>query len=678
MKKFFKIIGVILLLFILVLITIPFVLESKIDKILTAYLENNVNAQVSFDDVSLSLISSFPNAEVSIDNISIINNAPFEGETLATSKSMEMKMPIKELFKNQDEEPITITSVNLKETLLTIKNDKEGRVNYDVLKTKEGDSTSNGFSFKVNDYKVDNSALTYIDEESDIAIYITELNHSGNGEFTENLYTLETTSEANVSLSIDSTSYLNNQHVNLDALFDIDLNNNTYTFKENQGFINKLPIEFAGYVQQREPGQFIDITFKNPESSFKDLLAVMPEQYSKNLDDVDTTGDFVVNGLIRGLSSDTTIPELDISISSSNASFKYPDLPKRVENININAIIKNETGYSKDTYVDLKTLNFKIDEDVFKSSATIRNLTDNMQVDADIDGTLNLANLSQAYPIDLKQELSGILKGKLNTSFDMQAVNTNAYQRIKSNGYLSVSNMSFSSEELKQPIKISKADLKFNPGNVALNSFQATSGTSDLSATGTIQNLLGFILSDQELKGNFNVMSNTFKVSDFLVEELENDDALRNNSSKTALKIPDLLDCTINASATTVIYDNLKLSNVKGVLQIKNEEAIIKDLTSTIFDGALSVAGTISTKGDVPSFNLNLGAAAFDISKSFNDLELFQSLAPVAKLLEGNVINDHTFLTSKEEAAGFILTCRSIPTSDCVILTHQEDALFDL
>lgn len=49
-----------------------------------------------------------------------------------------------------------------------------------------------------------------------------------------------------------------------------------------------------------------------------------------------------------------------------------------------------------------------------------------------------------------------------------------------------------------------------------------------------------------------------------------------------------------------------------------------------------------------------------------------------AKLVKGDVVNDHTFLTSKEEAAGFILTCRSIPTSDCVILTHQEDALFDL
>jgi len=49
-----------------------------------------------------------------------------------------------------------------------------------------------------------------------------------------------------------------------------------------------------------------------------------------------------------------------------------------------------------------------------------------------------------------------------------------------------------------------------------------------------------------------------------------------------------------------------------------------------------------------------------------------------AKLLEGSIIHDHTFLKPNEEEAGFLLTCRTYVTSDCVILTHQENALLDL
>src|SRR5690606_24719565 len=222
-------------------------------------------------------------------------------------------------------------------------------------------------------------------------------------------------------ISMDSTKYLNNHLIKLDALIGLDLTNNKYTFKDNTGYINKLPIEFKGFVQLLEEGQEVDITFENPESSFKNFLAVIPETYSKNIENVETTGDFKVKGIIKGKVTEETIPTLDISIVSNNASFKYPDLPKRVENIVINTEIKNETGYTKDTYVDIKTLNFKIDNDVFNSSATIKNITGNMLVNANVDGVLNLGNITKAYPVDLDSELSGILRAKVNTSFDMNA-----------------------------------------------------------------------------------------------------------------------------------------------------------------------------------------------------------------------------------------------------------------
>ncbi|WP_303318610.1 AsmA-like C-terminal region-containing protein [Flavivirga abyssicola] len=643
MKKALKILSITLLIILALLVAIPFAFKGRIKDMVKQSINDNLNAQVEFSDVSLSFLTSFPQAHVSVSDLVITNFEPFKGETFVTSKNIALTMPIKELFKMSGGDPIIVNSITVDETLLTLKTDKFGNTNFDIAKKDEEKASTKteterrSFSFDIENYSINNSALAYIDEASKMTIYVSELNHEGTGIFSAETSELDTKSEANISFSIDSSTYLNNNPVKLDAIIGLDLANSKYTFKDNKALINKLPLEFHGYVQQLENGQDMDITFENSETSFKNFLAVIPEEFSKNIEGVQTTGDFKVKGIVKGLSSETTIPKLDISLTSNNASFKYPDLPKRVKNITINTVIKNTTGHADDTYVDIKALNFSIDEDMFKSSASLKNITKNMLVNANIDGILNLANITKVYPVELENTLTGTLKGNINTAFDMNAIETNAYERIKNNGSASISDFVFSSEDIVNPIHISEANMSFNSGTVSLSSFKARTGNSDLNATGTIKNLLGFLLSDNTLQGYFNVNSTFFKVSDFMSEDETASTNNKTTSDAESLKIPKFLDCTINANAKTVLYDNLNLKDLKGTLIIKDQRATLKDMTSNLFDGALAISGNVSTKSETPTFNLNLGINGFDIGQSFKELELLRSLAPIAKILQGKL-----------------------------------------
>lgn len=640
MKKILKITGITLLIIILLLIAAPFVFQSQIKDMVRNFINQNLNAKVEFADVSLSFISSFPQANVTVDELKITNFEPFKDETLASVKSFSFDMSVKELFKSASEGPVIINSIAINEALVTLKINKFGDTNWDIVKetenAKDNTSTSEAFTLDIKDYAINNSAVTYLDEENNTKVYVTELNHTGKGTFSETVSELDTKSNANVTLRMEDTEYLSNNKIKLDALIDLDLEQNKYTFKKNKGFVNNLPLEFNGYVQNVENGQNIDISFENLGSDFKDFLAVIPEVYSKNISNVQTSGTFKVNGIIKGLVSDETIPTLDINVVSNNASFKYPDLPKSVQNISINATVKNTTGKTEDTFLDIKTLNFKIDEDVFKSSATIKNITGNPAVNATVDGVLNLANLSKAYPIELDNPLNGILKAKIDTNFDMNAIETNAYERIKSNGNISLTGFKYTSADLINPIKISQANVSFDPMTVKLEHFKATTGKTDLDATGTINNLLGFLLSDKKLKGNFNINSNTFMVSDFMTEGVDKS-TNQSTKPKDKLKIPAFLDCTITADAKTVIYDNLILKDVKGTLVIQDEKADFKKITTNIFEGNLSLSGIVDTKTEVPTFNMDLGIENFDISQSFSNLAMLKALAPIAQALEGKL-----------------------------------------
>ena len=643
MKKIFKVFGVLFLICLTILIAIPFFLESKIDSIVQNYADENLDAKLTFDDVSLSLISSFPKAEIRIENLKITTLTPFENETLASAKTISFEMPMGELL-NGSEEPITINEIIADELLLTLKTNTAGNVNYNIVKSNDNEDSntpqapSEGFSFDIEHYELNNSAFTYIDEISNTKFYVTEINHSGNGIFSGGLSELDTKTESRISFTIGNTEYLNNTNIKLDALIDLDLEQNKYTFKDNTGFINALPLEFQGYIQLVDDGQNIAINFKNPESSFKDFLAVIPESYTKNIAEVNTTGDFTLTGNIKGLISEGTIPTLYINLRSENASFKYPDLPKGVDNIRINASVRNTTGHTDDTFIDINKLDFKIDEDVFKSEAHIKNLTSNMLVNANLEGVLNLANITKAYPVELENQLSGIIKGKLNTSFDKNAIDTNAYQRIKNKGTVSVENFIFSSEDIVNPIQINTAELSFNPGRVSLNKFEALTGESDINATGVINNLLGFLVSDKKLQGDFKVSSKNFVVSDFMVEdETASEGSNKTTSDAESLKIPDFLDCTISANAQNVVYDNLNLKNVSGKLRIKDQNASLSDMTTDLFDGKLGISGNVSTKDVKPKFDMELAMQQFDISKSFKGLDLLNALAPIAKVIEGKL-----------------------------------------
>lgn len=642
MKKILKILGIFLLLLIIGIISIPFLFKETIQDKVRYLVNEHVHAKVDFANLDISLIRSFPQASVVIDELSIINHAPFEGDTLAYSKKITLDMSIKELFKNASE-PISVQKIVIDEANIAIKTDSLGNSNVDIVKKQEDvaetqpEEESGAFTFALDHYEINDSKILFKDDVSKTILTMSDLNHSGDGSISGEKIILDTKTNTKASLNLDGTKYLNKNKLQLDAQIELDLENQRYSFKENKALINRLPLEFAGYVQLFEKYIDVDLSFKTPSSDFKNFLAVIPETYVKNLDGIQTSGDFSINGTIKGKSDDTYIPKMDIKIASSNASFKYPDLPKGVKNININTQIKNETGLVDDTYIKISHLNFKIDQDSFAAKGSLRNLTKNMIVDMMLKGTLNLANLNQAYPLQLEEKINGIVNADIKTSFDMQSLEKEQYQNIKSSGTASISQFTYASSDTPNEIKIENANVSFTPRTISLDKMQATTGRSDLTATGTIQNLMGFLFAKQDLKGNFDVNSNVFAVDDFMISEQETKEEVASTTEDETMRIPSFLDATLNFDTKKVFYDNLELQNTKGTVKIKDETAYLENVTSNIFDGGMALNGNVSTKSKVPTFDMALDLSKIDIVKSFNNLELIKGLAPIAKALTGNL-----------------------------------------
>ena len=635
LKKILKITGITIILFVAALFAIPYFFKDQIKAKIADAINQKVDAKVTFAEADLSLFKSFPNATVTLDQLLIINKAPFEGDTLVSLGELNLKMSVKELFKGENE-AMNIEGISSKNGLINIIFNKDGIGNYDIaLKddTNKDDTKSKPLSLKIQDYKIENFQFRYFDESSKIKMRIDSLNHEGTGDFAASKLDLVTKSTAKVSLDMDKVNYMKNVALTLDAVLGIDLEKSKYTFKENKALINQLPLEFDGFIQLVEAGQEYDLKFKTPTSSFKNFLGIIPTTYASSLDNVKTTGDFTVIGFAKGLYSDTTVPKFNVEIASNNASFQYPDLPKSVQNIIIDTKIINETGILNDTYVNLDKLSFRIDQDVFNAKANIRNITQNALVNAALKGTINLGNLSKAYPVKLDKPLSGILKADVTTKFDMQSVEKSQYQNINNAGTMSLTGFKYVDENGKT-MNISKALVQFNPNQVNLKQFDAATGKSDLSVSGVLENFYGFIFKNQELKGNFNLNSNQIAVSDFMTTE----EASKAETKQTeAMKIPAFLNCSLTAKANTVLYDNLTLKNVSGKLIVKDEKLTMENVKTSIFGGTIGLNGAVSTKGKTPTFDMNLGLNQVDIAQSFTQLDMLKKIAPIAGIINGKL-----------------------------------------
>ena len=640
LKKILKIVGIALIVLVASLFAIPYFFKDQIKAKITEAINEKVDAKVSFSDADLSLFKNFPKATVTLDKLLIINKAPFEGDTLVSLGELNLKMSIKELFKGK-EEAMQIEGITSKNGFINIIFNKDGIGNFDIAlkdnKPKE-EGKSDPMSLKIQKYQIENFKFQYFDQASQMRMIIDSLNHEGTGDFSGSKLDLDTKSTAKVSFDMGKINYMKNVALSLDAVLGIDLEKSKYTFKQNKALINQLPLEFDGFIQMVDAGQVYDLKFKTPTSSFKNFLGLIPAAYSSSLEGVKTTGDFTVSGFAKGMLTDTTIPKFNIAIASNNGSFQYPSLPKSVQSIVIDTKIVNETGLMNDTYVNLDKLSFRIDQDVFNAKANIKNISTNALVDAALKGTINLANLSKAYPIKLDKPLTGILKADVTTKFDMASVEKSQYQNINNAGTIGLTGFNYADANGKN-MTISTALIQFNPSQVHLKQFNAKTGKSDLSVTGVLDNFYGFMFRKQELKGNFNMTSNQLSVNDFMTTAAAPVAAAETQKTKKAepMKIPAFLNCTLTAKANTVLYDNLTLKDVSGKMIIKDEKVTLENIKTSIFGGNIGAAGSVSTKGKTPVFDMNLNLNQVDIQQTFTQLDMLKKIAPIAGIVNGKL-----------------------------------------
>ena len=143
------------------------------------------------------------------------------------------------------------------------------------------------------------------------------------------------------------------------------------------------------------------------------------------------------------------------------------------------------------------------------------------------------------------------------------------YDGVAAIGTFNAARVSLRSTALPHAIAVDTAALRFTPRTTELATFAGKVGASDLRATGSLDNLLGFLLRRDDLRGRATVSSQLFALDEWKSRE----------KTTEVIPVPPHVEFTLATSAARVTYGALTMANVKGTLRVKDQRVTLDGLT---------------------------------------------------------------------------------------------------
>lgn len=648
MKKTFKIMAIASLVLLLLVIAVPFLFKDKLADSVRRQINNRINATVNFSDADLLLLRNFPSLSLEVDDLSIVNKAPFEGDTLLTAKRLFVDLPWKTIFSG-GVDAFTVSHFEVEEAGVYLVSDEEGRVNYDIAKEDETanegvEEASSSPVLSLERYEFNNVSLIYKDLKENYYVSLDSVYHKGSGDLSSANSVLSTETSALFTFVSEETPYLDRNPVDWKADIEMDLDKMEFTFKDNTAHINRLPLVFEGGVAMPEEGVDMDLRFSTPSTDFTQFLSLIPEKYSGDLEGIDARGEFALAGEVKGMLTDDRIPYFDIDMKATDAYFKYADMPLAMEEITLRSKLANTTANPKDTYMQMDTLHFKLAGDRLDMHMMAEELGGNPRVDMNAVGVLNLENFSRLMPAGTLEELQGVLKVDMRSRFDMQSIDEEAYDKINNQGSLEVRNMKFTTEYLPKEVLVENAQMKLNSKSMMLTSSSLRTGKSDLLLSGRIDDYLHALSDEGIIRGELTMNSSHLEVADLMAleeEESKEGEGEPSGEGKPETEaeplLPANLDLVIAGTAGEVVYDDIELSDARARMHLADQTLDIEELSSAVFGGRVKLNGKLGGATAAPDYQMNLQASEFDIASSFAHMDLLKALMPLAKALEGEL-----------------------------------------
>lgn len=615
------------------LLAIPFLFRDRISARLQAEASRALNATVAWDNVSLGLVRSFPNLALGLEHLTIVGADRFAGDTLLALRRLDLVLDLRSVLRvARGGGPLVVRRVALDQPVLRLHVLETGQANWDIIKkgadapAKTGDG--GGMSLALREFRIANGALTMDDHRNGLKVSLIGIGHRLGGDLSRDHVIVRTaTTVDTASLLFAGVPWLRGVRVALDADIDANLRGHRFTLANNKLRLNNLELVLAGTVQPGEPNTALDLTFSSPSTAFADILSLVPAIYRNDIAKLQTSGTMSVAGTVKGYHGPAAFPALDLAATVTNGSFRYPDLPLAAREIGFDLAVQNPGGNVDGTVVRLQRFHMRLGDRPLDAALTVRTPVSDPDVDLTVRGSLDLADVGRTVKMGAMQQLTGLVSADVAIRTRKSWVDQARYDRVSARGTVGVARMSVQATNLPHAVRVDTALLRFTPQRAELATLAGTVGSSDFTASGSLDNLLGYVMRDEVIRGRASVQSRRLNLNEWKSKE-----------KSSAIPVPGNVDLHLQVAADSITYGTLGLTGARGEVAIKDQRATLSGFRLNLLGGVARADGFYDTANPArPTFDFALGLDSLSLPRAFASLATVQALVPVAKYASGVV-----------------------------------------
>ena len=591
---------------------------EKTTKIVNHFANELLNADVNFQNIDITFLSTYPDFYLTINEGNIVSKAfektaekyPTAKDSLLSFSSCRIKLdPIKYL-ETKDLEINTIYLDGIKAFVFT---DSTGKANWEIFPLSEEDTTTTEFiledylhSASIENIEITSGKIVYDDQYANLYGKFDEMAIKLNGNFFDPNADLHLTLDLNkIEFRTDTTTLVKNLDIDFATQLSANIDGISIDLAQADLSINDIAFAADGTILLANSNKIdVDARLHASVPAIDLAKKMIPTAIVPIVSTIEASGSLDIDAEVKGLYSQTSYPTIATDITIGNAAFKHQSINFWIDCINLDANAFVDLNNNTPSHATIKNFSLKSVCANIEAQATANNVLKNPAIKAHLATTIDIDSTLHYFPVVSDMSIKGQTDITLYANTKLSYITNQQWDKIKAQATMHLNNIAADIPADTMSISFPKATIKVNP--TTGNNHNAALAWADIEidsiniAYATMAN--GSIGKTRVQASVTPENSNTVMLAvadlDLTNANLEMMGNMHYASHKTKLKVcmepnaeaqqSPTLKCDISTANTkfetdsiNAIFDKLNLGiDLKPIKQLTNDQYAYRNLTT--------------------------------------------------------------------------------------------------